>query len=401
MRKLTILVLILLCGCRTGNIPEPPETPDTSDTTEETTASTWAYDAHEYSQSETITTSEISALPYIQSFPEVAINGETPFLSIHQYFEGYWRTELTLTVYHYAVLEVTDEFIKLISENEYSDWMKRSDYDGFNYDYERLYVSWVDLDDFSNLYTFICEYNLSEQQIRDALLEWNEFGVADMVEKYIYSKEEIEAIATKNKEEITKLFATSLAIVKGDKIYVPGWFFYSSVEDYMEANITPNDLITVLDNCRNFKFYRSERHFGEWNFGESYLLDLTEYKAYRYLGGNVDVVKLCGYDRDFDMLMAFEGYYETILKRDDGYKRYDSFFNTAYEYDTSHFNIIKGDNAYSPHWVYYNKPAAYKEAGITHAELVAMLPRYKSLGILSDEAYAALERKINEYGARL
>jgi len=344
---------------------------------------------------------ESTHAPSTQSFPEVETNGETPFLSIHQYFDGgYWRTEITLTVYHYAVLEVTDEFIKLIGEDEYYEWLSRSDYDGFNFDYERLYVSWVDLDDFSNLYTFICEYNLSEQQIRDALLEWNEFGVADMVEKYVYSKEEIEAIATKNKEEITKLFATSLAIVKSDKIYVPGWFFYSSLDEYKDSGITADDLITVLDNCRNFKFYRSNHYFGE-KFNELYLFDLVEYKAYNYLDGNVDVAKLCGYDRDFGMPMAFEGYYETILKRDDGYNRYDGFFNTACEYDTSYYNIIKGDSVYSPHWVYYNNPAAYKEAGITHSELTEMLPRYKSLGILSDEAYAALERKINEYGAGL
>ncbi|MCL2018831.1 MAG: hypothetical protein FWG70_03635 [Oscillospiraceae bacterium] len=300
--------------------------------------------------------------------------------------------DLTLPVYYYYTLSVTEGFAKLIEVEEYNDWLnnvveERKKFAGKR---EELYVSWVDLSDYHNLYTFICEFNLSEQQIREALYEWNEFGVADMVEKYIYSEEEIEAISTKNKEEITRLFATSLAIVKGDKIYVPGWFFYNSAEDYQKADITAHDLITVLNNCRNYKFYMSEQYFWEDSYTGLYFLDLIEYKAYHYLNGDVDIIVLCGYDRDFDMPMAYEGYYWSL------YESYIDFFNLNRD-DDNGFNIIKNETTYSPHWVYYNKPTAYIEAGITPEELIEMLPKYEALGILTDEAWAALQGKIYAY----
>ncbi|MCL2019679.1 MAG: hypothetical protein FWG70_07975 [Oscillospiraceae bacterium] len=46
---------------------------------------------------------------------------------------------------------------------------------------------------------------------------------------------------------------------------------------------------------------------------------------------------------------------------------------------------------------YSDKPAAYLEAGITPEELIEMLPKYEALGILTDEAWAALQGKIYAY----
>jgi hypothetical protein len=65
--------------------------------------------------------------------------------------------------------------------------------------------------------------------------------------------------------------------------------------------------------------------------------------------------------------------------------------------ETNEYNIVKNEQVYSPHWVYYNKPKAYKKAGITPEELTAMLPKYKELGILSEEGVMALENKIDAY----
>jgi len=47
-------------------------------------------------------------------------------------------------------------------------------------------------------------------------------------------------------------------------------------------------------------------------------------------------------------------------------------------------------------WI-YSKNAAYLEAGITPEELIEMLPKYEALGILTDEAWAALQGKIYAY----
>jgi hypothetical protein len=62
----------------------------------------------------------------------------------------------------------------------------------------------------------------------------------------------------------------------------------------------------------------------------------------------------------------------------------------------SEFSIVKGSKIYSPQWVYENSPNAYKEAGITPAELSAKLAKYKELG-LSSEALKALTEKIEGY----
>ncbi|MCL2020173.1 MAG: hypothetical protein FWG70_10520, partial [Oscillospiraceae bacterium] len=78
------------------------------------------------------------------------------------------------------------------------------------------------------------------------------------------------------------------------------------------------------------------------------------------------------------------------------YESYIDFFNLNRD-DDNGFNVIKNETTFSPHWVYYNKPAAYIEAGITPEELIEMLPRYEALGILTDEAWAALQGKIYAY----
>jgi hypothetical protein len=99
--------------------------------------------------------------------------------------------------------------------------------------------------------------------------------------------------------------------------------------------------------------------------------------------------------------MAHEGYHYYILHQNDEnlcFNRYYAFYNSFYYgFDSSFFNIIKNENIYSPHWVYYNKHTAYFEAGITPDELIEMLPRYENLGILSEMAWGALQEKIFGY----
>ncbi|MCL2018116.1 MAG: hypothetical protein FWG70_00010 [Oscillospiraceae bacterium] len=270
-----------------------------------------------------------------------------------------------------------NEFEGLVSKDEFKNWW--DNYHPEGHGTEEWLSLRMDISEFANLFSFFCDFNFSEQQIRETLLGWNELDYYDgIIDKYIYSKEEINALSTKNKLEVVKLFSNEWATIKDDKAYAPGWFFYSSIEDYKKARITLDDLVKIVGKGGNvIPFY-------------DYFPDLVGYKAYLYLNSDVDVIELCGYDRDFDMPMAYEGYYWSL------YESYIDFFNLNRD-DDNGFNVIKNETTFSPHWVYYNKPAAYIEAGITPEELIEMLPKYEALGILTDEAWAALQGKIYAY----
>jgi len=371
MRKLAVLLtLIMMCGCHTSI---PGEYYDNS-TTEITTVS-------ETEETEPEITEDDEPFVEIYAFLDVAHHGAV--------FQGiYDKFTYNFLFYKYLV--------KDMSESEYENWENNYKVNGFLAFSQKDLALTSDLNDSANLYSFICDFDLPEKQVRDALIEWNNSGYDEYHEyddtyyivinyfhywKHIFTEEEINALATRNKAEVTKFFAvTPYVIVKNDRYYTAGWFLYSSVQDYEDVGITKEDLLSVLvENC-----------IVERASTGNFFFDSVEQKAYDYLGGNIDVTELCGYDRDFDMPMAFDYY---LLSLKDSY-----FYFFGRREEKNDYCISVGDDFYSPHWVYYNKPAAYKEAGITPDELTEMLPKYNSLGILSDEAYAALERKINEYG---
>ncbi|GHV48515.1 hypothetical protein FACS189499_08080 [Clostridia bacterium] len=237
----------------------------------------------------------------------------------------------------------------------------------------------------ANIYTFILDFGLSEQQIKDLLLITNSVSKDDFIVRpnVYYSDEQIDALCSMNVEIITKAFANYGTIVKGEKYYSPIWFFYSSVEDYKSADITLDELMKVL-----FDFKQDKMRY-LYGSVHPYAFDLIEQKVYAYVNGDVDVIELCGYYRDFSMPLAYDNFISNHMNS------YNYFHNFGVE--ESQYSITKNGVAYSPHWVYYNKPQAYKEAGITPEELTAMLPKYRELGILSDEAMAALENKIRNY----
>jgi hypothetical protein len=303
----------------------------------------------------------------------VGDKGES-ILLVFPFVENLW-SPLISGMPEWYVLIITQEFKNLVDEIEFEKW-KNSFIINDEDNYERSIALRTDLNGFPNLFSFIYNFNLSEEQIKDAIIEsYENRDIHGVNSIHHYSEEDIIALTNKDKAEATRLFTISEALVKNDKYYAPGWFFYASIEEYQDNNITLEDIMFILKVASN----RTSAHFA----------DLIEYKTYHYFDGDVDVIKLCGYDRDFSMPMTFEGYYLSL-----GYERYNNFFDFQ---SRGIFNIIKSENVYSPHWVYYNKHAAYFEAGITPDELIEMLPRYENLGILSEAAWEALQEKILGY----
>ena len=62
----------------------------------------------------------------------------------------------------------------------------------------------------------------------------------------------------------------------------------------------------------------------------------------------------------------------------------------------SEYAIIKGDKAYSPHWLYTHDYYDYEEAGITKEDVAAKYELYMKLG-LSDEAWKWFDEKLTYY----
>ncbi|GHV48654.1 hypothetical protein FACS189499_08500 [Clostridia bacterium] len=322
------------------------------------------------------------------------------------------RSSLEWTIYGMQVeftwIASEEEFISLISDEDYQEWYdkyfeKRIDFEKKNNIYYQIGetlpkypIDFInirlnefsayenDISDDANIYTFICDFNLSENEARDVIakvmLNPDRYGVS-----YRFTDEQIDAICKRDKAKITELFAQNQTIVKGEKYYPWGWFFYASVDEYKQAGITLDDLLSL-----NVKSSYDNNGF-KTSYVFPYTHDRMQSNFYEFAESKVDVIELCGYDRDFDMPLPFSEYYANKNNE------YFAFYGKIYTFDNYIDKYMLKDKSLS--WVYYNKPAAYREAGITHAELSGMLPKYRKLGILSEVALAALEGKIDKYVA--
>ncbi|MCL2019971.1 MAG: hypothetical protein FWG70_09470 [Oscillospiraceae bacterium] len=260
------------------------------------------------------------------------------------------------------------------------------------------------LDDSANIHTFICDFNITEEQIRSIIANEDSYEHdADPLFNIFsitfgdYTEEQINALCSRDIGNITLSFTRDYTVIKNDKCYSLSWFFYAPANAYKENNMTKEDLINVLREYEIFSEYGSPLRLIH-----PFTIDFLQQKIYNALDGDIDVFELCGYDRDFSMPLAYESLFTGISEQ-----RYYAFH--ANEIETSNVNnelikyiitalcIEKDDSFFSPHWVYYNKPAAYLEAGITPEELIEMLPKYEALGILTDEAWEALQGKIYAY----
>ena len=347
------------------------------------------------------------------------------------------------------LLYISDEFANLVPAQEYEEWLTGKPlYFLKKDDLENPSFKWLDelrdvdfmindnlkfdpygahnmfpmkLNNILNLYSFIHDFNLSKMQVKEAIIQTNnnhDNEIINVHPKYEFSEEQMEALLkSDNIVEVTKLFAQPHVIVKGETGYPIGWFFYACVEDYARHSMTLEDLtaaykVYITPDLQTSFAVKPPHNSQEYiQIFHPFTIDFLQYKLYQFSENTdtpLDAIDLCGYERDFSMPMAHEfflggyqnSYYFFYNQTDVLYRRHKNLHNYAMsESERNYFCIEKNAHLYSPHWVYYNKPSAYREAGITPDELLEMLPRYEALGILTDGAWAALENKIFDYAA--
>jgi hypothetical protein len=100
-----------------------------------------------------------------------------------------------------------------------------------------------------NLYTFFKGYDIPKEEIINLLTEYNNMNIG-FAEKFNdttfldrnYTEEEIEAIANLDKDALNELFVSDYCIIKDRSIYTPEWLYCHSLEDYVVAGISPDDV---------------------------------------------------------------------------------------------------------------------------------------------------------------
>jgi hypothetical protein len=334
---------------------------------------------------------------YLYVPPTKALDNNT-WLSIEGTYDNTYNYFIT-NGFNMEFYTISPDFIALIGENEYNQWVKEIR------DNKEPIIS-PTISDTVNLYTFICQFNLSEAEIRKGIFQTQNNEYDQTVDfEYMtitsfyreFTEEQIQALCERDKEKITKLFSYDFVIIKGDKYYSVDWIFSATVKEYREAELTLDELLKVLGFLKTHNLYHA-------NFEKSnsinlrvhpYTYDLLEQNIYTFADGNIDILKLCGYNRDFSMPLAYN--YFTKAVDEGSYVIFHNFYAENWYSNYLDYMIQKDENIFSPHWVYYNLPSAYRSAGITPQELQEMLPKYRELGILSEEAMMALEEKINGY----
>jgi hypothetical protein len=236
-----------------------------------------------------------------------------------------------------------------------------------------------------DLYAFIRDFNITDEQIREIIANPSDDdrNNAHYIE---FNEKQIEALISKDTEIIIRAFARDSTVIKGDKVFSLLWFYLVPIRAYEENDIIREDLMGVLEV---YKSSAKRNPVGVHPF----TLDFLQHKIYEFLNGDICIIELCDYDRDFSMPLAYEHFYEGRYMSN---IHFHNLFIEEIE-DNAFFRIEKNDIHYSPHWVYYNKHFAYYEAEITPDELIEMLPRYKMLDILTEEAWEALQNKIYSY----
>jgi hypothetical protein len=265
------------------------------------------------------------------------------------------------------------------------------------------------LSDSYNLYSFYLKKNITQDEFNHIIeyLKNADTGISGAIlPKYEYSVDLITAIIAKDETKVLTLCDES-TIVKGLHYYTPEWVYYNDIENYKKEGLLPSDLIPKM------KLYRNMPYSVHTKFMDDLAIEALELKLYTYAvecGDYNSIKDICDYNRDFNMPLPYFIPQDTtdayVWNSEKAFRNVDPYNNlystedylTTIDSDyVNEYTIVKGEHFYSMSWVYYNKPTAYKAAEITPDELTAMLPKYKFLGILTEEAMSALEDKINGY----
>jgi biotin operon repressor len=102
------------------------------------------------------------------------------------------------------------------------------------------------VNDSKNIYTFISDFGLSDDEVKEALKMFYEMSDPQML-----SGDDIDVIVGGSETDINKRFASEYSIVAGGKIYPPHWVYENSAESYKEAGITPEMLNDKIELYRD------------------------------------------------------------------------------------------------------------------------------------------------------
>ncbi|MCL2085963.1 MAG: hypothetical protein FWH05_00005 [Oscillospiraceae bacterium] len=301
-------------------------------------------------------------------------------------------TYVPFPVTYYPSAKLTEK----IEPSEYNDWQENTGFAQQMYTNSNPELIITRLTDSLTFYSFLLEFGdrFTNEEIIDAFKNRTDHMDFNLDFPYEITDEQMEAVLSMDEERILAAFISDFSIQKGVHYYTPEWLYYHTAEDYKNAEFTPEEVLRALNKCREMVGVSLRHTF----------IDVVEYNLYQFaqmIGSDLTITDICGYERDMSMPLPLgktteETYRGQLYFKGGPHEQIEKNIEELSPFDLS---ILKNGNKYTFAWVYHNKPSAYAQAGIMPEELIEMLPRYEALGILTDEAWAALESKIFEYAA--
>ena len=122
------------------------------------------------------------------------------------------------------------ELEAIVSAEELAQWRKS----------RRLTMDTHSLHDYCNLYSFICDFELSREQVQTAMKDY----IAAWDYDVSLRQDELDAILSGNMSAMLTDFNEpySGTLVVGDQIYTREWCYYHTIDDYADAGISPQQL---------------------------------------------------------------------------------------------------------------------------------------------------------------
>jgi hypothetical protein len=137
---------------------------------------------------------------------------------------------------------VIDPFI---SKDSFYAWIER---EGNEY----LRTPQISLLDYPNFYSFILEFNIPADRLKETLKEQQRLGM--QLDIQFYTDEEIDIICSLDETRIAEYFASDYSIIIGGKIYPPTWLYLHTPEEWQRVGITPEMVEERLELFSEFNF---------------------------------------------------------------------------------------------------------------------------------------------------
>ena len=249
--------------------------------------------------------------------------------------------------------------------------------------------------------------------------EWLFYNDIDSYERVGLNPKEVANVLRKCRESVPFIFDTGIDTLE-KKLYnfaisigtpltsmeISG--FDKDLEMPLPFVSIPNDFSVILKFRNPFMMDFAANYFlianSDYPLNYYHSDEMSKFREwYKKFDGNmIMLTDLNGFPNIYSAVLEFGFEPEKFFPDDDYYKEIVPSIknrdeNSILKHYVDESVLVKNDSFYTFAWVYYNKPSAYAQAGITPEELLEMLPRYETLGILTDEAWAALENKIFDY----